>query len=398
MTVKRMALLGALLLPALGCASSSHDGPAPDHHSSVFRRLFLALERRVRGSERRPPRRHEVDVRVGGGGWGNQELETYTDRARNASLDGEGVLAIQALRESFTGTDGITREYTSARLKTQGKFEQAYGRFEARLRIPRGQGLWPAFWMLGADIATAGWPRCGEIDVMENIGREPSTVHGAAHGPGYSGGNGIGAPFTLSGGARFADDFHVFAVEWEPAAIRLVRGRHALPDAHPGGSARGPAVGLRPPVLRPAERRGGRKLAGQPRRDHGLSAGHARGLRPRVSASALGNASKTAHRMVVASVSDGLRHALRSPVPAAWADRGHGPDPRPGHRRVDGGLQRRGAGPPAALPGPGAGLASSSRGRRTRRRPARSSRSPTRISSTGAPRAARSRTWPPSGR
>jgi len=154
------------------------------------------------------------------GGWGNQELETYTDRARNASLNGEGALAIQALRETFTGTDGITREYTSARLKTQGKFDQAYGRFEARLKIPRGQGLWPAFWMLGADIPTAGWPRCGEIDVMENIGREPSTVHGTVHGPGYSGGNGIGAPFTLPGGARFADDYHVFAVEWEPAAIR----------------------------------------------------------------------------------------------------------------------------------------------------------------------------------
>jgi beta-glucanase (GH16 family) len=157
---------------------------------------------------------------LGGGGWGNQELETYTDRGRNASLTGDGSLAIQALRETFTGTDGITRDYTSARLKTQGRFEQAYGRFEARLKLPRGQGLWPAFWMLGSDIGTLGWPRCGEIDVMENIGREPSIVHGTLHGPGYSGASGVSGAFTLPGGARVADDFHVFAVEWEPSAIR----------------------------------------------------------------------------------------------------------------------------------------------------------------------------------
>src|SRR6185295_12134975 len=127
---------------------------------------------------------------------------------------------IQALRETYAGPDGVVREHTSARLKTQGKFEQAYGRFEARLKVPRGQGLWPAFWMLGNDIGTAGWPRCGEIDVMENIGREPATVHGTIHGPGYSGAGGIGAAFILPGGAPVADDFHVFAVEWEATAIR----------------------------------------------------------------------------------------------------------------------------------------------------------------------------------
>jgi beta-glucanase (GH16 family) len=158
---------------------------------------------------------------LGGSGWGNQELESYTDRPRNASLNGEGALAISALRETYKGSDGISRDYTSARIKTQGTFELAYGRFEARLKLPRGQGLWPAFWMLGADISKVGWPACGEIDIMENIGREPSMVHGTIHGPGYSGGNGIGAPFSLAGGARFADDFHVFAVEWEPTALRF---------------------------------------------------------------------------------------------------------------------------------------------------------------------------------
>ena len=157
---------------------------------------------------------------IGGGGWGNQELESYTDRSRNAFLDGNGALVIEALSEPYKGPDGIARNYTSARLKTQGLFAQAYGRFEARIKIPYGQGLWPAFWMLGANIGSVGWPACGEIDIMENIGREPSIVHGTFHGPGYSGAAGPGAPDSLPGGQRFADDFHVFAVEWEPAAVR----------------------------------------------------------------------------------------------------------------------------------------------------------------------------------
>jgi beta-glucanase (GH16 family) len=114
-----------------------------------------------------------------------------------------------------------SRNYTSARLKTQGKFAQALGRFEARIKIPHGQGSWPAFWMLGDDIDQAAWPTCGEIDIMENIGKEPSMVHGTIHGPGYSGDKGIGASFSLPTGPRFADDFHIFAVEWEPKSIRF---------------------------------------------------------------------------------------------------------------------------------------------------------------------------------
>jgi beta-glucanase (GH16 family) len=156
---------------------------------------------------------------TGGNGFGNNELEYYTDRAENAHLE-NGALVITAAKERFTGRDGVTRSYTSARLKTQGKFSQRYGRFEARLKIPFGQGIWPAFWMLGDNVGSAGWPTCGEIDIMENIGREPATVHGTIHGPGYSGGSGIGAPYALANGQRFADDFHVYAIEWEPAAIR----------------------------------------------------------------------------------------------------------------------------------------------------------------------------------
>ncbi len=157
---------------------------------------------------------------IGGSGWGNNELETYTSRSANSVLEG-GMLVIKALRETFTGPDGITRNYTSARLLTKNKFSQAYGRFEARIKIPYGQGIWPAFWMLGDNIDTAHWPNCGEIDIMENIGREPSIVHGTFHGPGYSGGSGISAAYTLPNGQRFSDDFHTFAVEWEPNVMRF---------------------------------------------------------------------------------------------------------------------------------------------------------------------------------
>lgn len=157
---------------------------------------------------------------TGGGGWGNNELEYYTSRPQNA-FQQDGNLVIKVLSEKYTGTDGVARDYTSARLKTLGKFSQTYGRFEARIKIPRGQGIWPAFWMLGTDIDKPGWPDCGEIDIMENIGKEPALVHGTIHGPEYSGANGIGAPYALPDGHSFADDFHVFAVEWEPKAIRF---------------------------------------------------------------------------------------------------------------------------------------------------------------------------------
>ena len=157
---------------------------------------------------------------LGGKGWGNNELETYTSRTANAHME-NGSLVINAIKETFTGADNITRNYTSARLLTKHKFSQAYGRFEARIKIPFGQGIWPAFWMLGDNIDTVHWPNCGEIDIMENIGTEPSVVHGTFHGPGYSGGKGIGAAYTLTGGRKFSDDFHAFAVEWEPNVIRF---------------------------------------------------------------------------------------------------------------------------------------------------------------------------------
>ena len=157
---------------------------------------------------------------IGGDGWGNHELEYYTNRLQNVQQQ-DGNLAIIARKEAFSGPDGVLHSYTSGRLKTKRKFSQRYGRFEARIQIPRGQGIWPAFWMLGDDIDQKHRPGCGEIDIMENIGKEPSTVHGTIHGPGYSGDKGIGSPFSLPTGQNFADGFRVFAIEWEPNAIRF---------------------------------------------------------------------------------------------------------------------------------------------------------------------------------
>lgn len=140
--------------------------------------------------------------------WGNAQLEYDTDRPENVSLDGKGNLVITARRESYLGS-----AFTSVRIKTQGLFEQTYGRFEARILMPYGPGIWPAFWLLGANIESVGWPACGEIDIMEYRGQQPSIVHGTVHGPGYSASAAITKSYGLERD-RFDNDFHVFAVEW----------------------------------------------------------------------------------------------------------------------------------------------------------------------------------------
>ncbi|HEY3595323.1 MAG TPA: glycoside hydrolase family 16 protein, partial [Polyangiaceae bacterium] len=144
------------------------------------------------------------------------ELEFYTNRTVNSSLDGNGFLVIATMKETYMG-----RSYTSARLESAGKFEQMFGRFEARIKLPGGQGIWPAFWALGNNIATASWPTCGEIDIMENIGKEPSINHGTLHGPGYSGGSALSGSYTLPNQAKFTDAYHVFAIEWEDGVVRF---------------------------------------------------------------------------------------------------------------------------------------------------------------------------------
>ena len=159
------------------------------------------------------------DFDVGGGGWGNKEMESYTPRPVNVQQKG-GNLVITAVKEDYTGKDGVARPYTSARIKTKGLFSQAYGRVEARMQLPLGKGIWPAFWMLGDDIGSAGWPKAGEIDIMENIG-EAGRIYSTLHGPGYSGDHGISAKYDLPAGEVVNTGFHVYAVEWSPNKIRF---------------------------------------------------------------------------------------------------------------------------------------------------------------------------------
>jgi len=182
-------------------------------------RWVLVWSDEFNGPDGSQPDPTKWSLESGGNGWGNQELEYYTPRRQNVRQE-KGSLVIEAIKERFTGPDGSRRDYTSARLKTDGRFSQRYGRFEARIRVPSGQGLWPAFWLLGDDFSKVGWPDCGEIDVMENVGSEPATIHGSMHGPGYFGANALTAAYTLPKG-RVSDGFHVFAIEWEPRVVRF---------------------------------------------------------------------------------------------------------------------------------------------------------------------------------
>lgn len=150
---------------------------------------------------------------LGGGGWGNGESEVYTNRSENARLE-NGLLVIEARKEP---NDKGGFEFTSARLKTQGLQTFQYGRIEARIQVPAGAGLWPAFWMLGSNIPQVGWPDCGEIDIMEYVGKDPDVILGTLHGPGYSGALG----FTQWNRQTYniADDFHTYAIEWDADQI-----------------------------------------------------------------------------------------------------------------------------------------------------------------------------------
>ena len=153
-----------------------------------------------------------TEMGTGNNGWGNNELQYYTDRPENIKVEG-GMLHITAHQESFEGA-----AYTSSRITTKTKVEEQYGRFEARIQLPWGQGIWPAFWLLGNDIDQVSWPQCGEIDIMEYRGQTPSTLIASVHGPGYSGGESVGKEFILTND-RFDTDFHIFGIEWGPEYI-----------------------------------------------------------------------------------------------------------------------------------------------------------------------------------
>ena len=207
-------LLAAIVLSALSC------GGAPLEPSAIKSWTLVWIDE-FNGAGGSAPDASQWAYDTGGKGWGNNELECYTNRLQNAQIQG-GNLVITAQKENITCSDGVSSNYTSARLKTQGLFSQAYGRFEARIKIPTGQGVWPALWMLGNNITTAGWPACGEIDIMENIGKEPGTVHGSLHGPSTtSPTSDATSTFTLPAGQNLADAFHLYAVEWEPGVVRF---------------------------------------------------------------------------------------------------------------------------------------------------------------------------------
>lgn len=159
---------------------------------------------------------------TGGGGWGNSELQYYTN-GQNASIQydgqaGSNVLVIEARREGGHSCWYGACEYTSTRMITSGKREFQYGRVEARIKLPQTQGIWPAFWMLGNDVFSGtGWPGSGEIDIMEHVGYEPTLTHGALHGPGYSGNTPITGTHNV--GEYVDANYHVYAIEWDSNGI-----------------------------------------------------------------------------------------------------------------------------------------------------------------------------------
>lgn len=205
-------IASALLLSTLlACGGGDHSTAATGGGTPTSGQWVLTWSDEFNGANGSAPDGTKWGYDLGGGGWGNNELQTYTNNLDNAQLQ-DGNLVITANKAG--------NGYSSARLKTQGLFAQYGGRFEARIKVPTGTGIWPAFWMLGQDVGTLGWPACGEIDVMEVVGKTPSTLYGTIHGPGYSGVGGIGGSTTLASG-KLSDDFHLYAVEWEGTTIRF---------------------------------------------------------------------------------------------------------------------------------------------------------------------------------
>ena len=197
-TIKSLVLSTSLLV-IMGCSS--------DEKQTVTTMNNLVFQDEFNEDGAPNSANWSYNIGTGSNGWGNNELQYYTDRPENVVVE-DGMLKITARRELYMGSN-----YTSARILTKGKVEQKYGRIEARIKLPLGRGLWPAFWMLGANSDTVTWPLCGEIDIMEYLGNNPTTVLGTVHGPGYSGGESISKSYTLPN-SRFDTDFHIFGIEW----------------------------------------------------------------------------------------------------------------------------------------------------------------------------------------
>lgn len=207
----------SILSFGLLCLVSSCD-PDETQVVATFNNLVMQDEFSAEGAPNSELWTYDIGTGPNDDGWGNNELQYYTDRTENVTVE-NGYLLMTARKEVFEGSN-----YTSARITTQGLFEQAYGRFEARIRLPYGKGYWPAFWLLGNDCEANVWPQCGEIDIMEYLGDQPTSILGSAHGPGYCGNESIcdeteiGKKYVLEND-RFDVGFHVFGIEWAPDYI-----------------------------------------------------------------------------------------------------------------------------------------------------------------------------------
>ena len=228
----RNAALAALLLPLPGRSHATGSMP-PRAGAPLFAAAARTEDRgswslvwsdEFDGPAGAAPDAAKWSYDAGGDGWGNAELETYCapdsaapcdPAAPNAYQDGQGHLVISANRDA-------AGRWTSARLKTFGLKTFDYGRVEARMRLPTGAGLWPAFWMLGSNIQSVGWPACGEIDVMENVPElGADAIKATLHGPGYSGSDGYGRALRLPDGGRVDDRFHVYGARWSPGRVEF---------------------------------------------------------------------------------------------------------------------------------------------------------------------------------
>ncbi len=220
-----LALQLTLVTVTVGLSAWALVLTRPSHHVSdklhapaavTYTKLVWSDE--FNGPAGTPPAASRWIHDIGAWGYTDNELQTYTGTPANASLDGHGHLAIVARRQTVTGPDHRTRQYTSARLETQGLFSATYGLIEARMKVPAGAGLWPAFWMLGNDVNTAGWPASGEIDVIEALGQHPSMAHGYINGPSNRAPHYTVGHTTVSR-ASLASGFHTYAVSWSRNSI-----------------------------------------------------------------------------------------------------------------------------------------------------------------------------------
>ena len=226
MTIFASILLFIVFYPLTSCGGQKNMGnmpikmaPSPTQSgvsSSADWKLVWSDE--FNGAAGTPPDPTKWSPNIGGSGWGAKELE-YNTNNQNASQDGQGNLVLEARKDNSDGYRcwyGLC-EYTSARISTLGHFSFTYGLIEARIKVASGQGLWSSFWLLGANFPQVGWPACGEIDIMEHIGRLPNVAIATVHGPGNLQ---IHGAYMLPKG-NLSDGFHVFALQWDPSHLYL---------------------------------------------------------------------------------------------------------------------------------------------------------------------------------